>query len=109
MKRPSNDKVQYLVNPRPDLIEDVELWARLLLKAYPIDGAKSDGLFAALHGMRCAGARLRLGQTTAILSSPEDFGQDEWAEWKAKYLEPHRETLLRLLKELMPAKSEAVA
>lgn len=107
MKPLSNDKVQYLVNPRPDLIEDVDLWARLLLKAYPIDGSKSDGLFAALHGMRCAGARLRLGQTTAILSSPEDFGQDEWACWKQEHLEPHRETLLRLLKELMPIEEVA--
>ena len=99
MKQKSKAEMEYLVNPRPDLGEDSELWARLLLKAYVIDSGNREGLFWALHGMRCVGARLRLGKSTAIMEAGQ-VAAPEYEAWKRQYLEPHRETLLRLLREI---------
>ena len=91
--------IECLINPRPDLTEDVDLWARLLVKAYQYDGRKENGLFDALHSFRCAGCRLRMGRTTAIIE-PGDMTPDEYAECKAQWLQPHAEKLRELLKGL---------
>ena len=91
--------MQYLVGPRPDLASDADLWARLLLKAYPLDGHDPSGLFWALHGLRCCGARLRVGATSLILERGE-IAEDEYARLRAQHLVPHAGTLKRLLAEV---------
>ncbi len=106
MKHLNNESVAALINPRPDLIEDADLWARLLLKAYPIDGEDPEGLFWILHGLRCVGARLRLGATTAVLE-PGEISAEAYAAYKAQYLEPHRPKLLQLLREVGSVKAIA--
>ncbi len=101
-----NDDVAHLVNPRPDLAEDAELWARLLLKAWPIDNADPDGLFWALHGLRCLGAQLVMLQGTAKLQ-PGEIPAEQYAADRARYLVPHAAELRRLLAEIampVPAK-----
>lgn len=96
MRRVSSEEMAYLTNPRPDLVEDADLWARLLLKAYPIDGNNPHGLFWALHGLRCCGARLRVGATSLILERGE-MAEDEYARLRAQYLVPRAGQLKRLL------------
>jgi len=90
--------MQYLVNPRPDL-EGADLWARLLLKAYPYDGGNPEGLFWVLHGLRCCGARLCVGKSSLLLSRGE-LDEDEYARLRAKYLVPHAAQLRQMLAEL---------
>jgi hypothetical protein len=86
-------------DPRPDLYADSSLWARLLRAAYALDSDDPDGLFWALHGFRCYGASLRLGEHTAILG-PGEIDPADYAAWKRRYLEPHREALVCLLARL---------
>lgn len=102
MKKISDAEVQHMMNPRPDLTEDVDLWARLLLKAYALDGQIRNGLFWTLHGFRCLGAHLRMGKSSAILEKGE-ISEQEYAALKAKWLEPFREQLIKLLAELAVA------
>jgi len=124
---------QKWTDPRPDLYADSSLWTRLLRAAYGQDGGDPRGLFAALHGFRCCGASLRLGNHTAILDpgeiTPADY--DDWKcrcarlsshcamigeitpadydDWKRRYLEPHREALVCLLAGLAGAAAQCVA
>jgi hypothetical protein len=109
VQKPSDEEVRQFVNPRPDLTEDAELWARLLLKAYAEDGQIKNGLAWNLHGFRCMGAHLRLGAKTVILERGE-ISEAEYQAWKAQWLEPFRERLVRILAELFVAtKREGVA
>lgn len=99
MRHKSREEMQYLVNPRPDLTEGADLWARLLLKAYPLDGDNPKGLFWALHGLRCLGASLRVGKSTLLLGRGQ-IEEAEYARLRAQYLVPHAAALTRLLAEL---------
>ena len=86
-------------DPRPELAEDDRLWKRLLFAAYVEDGQDSDGLFGALRGLRCHGAALRLGKSTAILG-PGEIDPAKYADWRRQYLVPHGAELRGLLAEL---------
>ena len=95
-------------DPRPDLYQDSSLWQRLLTAAQALDGDEPDGLYRALDGFRCCGARLRLGRATAVLL-PGDIGQAEYSTWRREYLQAHAETLTRLLRDLLPERAQAAA
>jgi len=99
---------QKWTDPRPDLYADSSLWTRLLRAAYGQDGGDPRGLFAALHGFRCCGASLRLGNHTAILD-PGEITPADYDDWKRRYLEPHREALVCLLAGLAGAAAQCVA
>ncbi|MHB0858824.1 MAG: hypothetical protein ACYC5M_14810 [Anaerolineae bacterium] len=91
----------HYLNPRPDLAEDQPLWASLLSAAYRMDGQDPEGLFWALKGLRCLGARLRVGRHTLLLERGE---QDEatYLAHRSRYLLPHAEILCALLVEGLP-------
>src|SRR5262249_32715603 len=55
---PHPPRPPYLLDPRPDLAADTHAWQALLELAFLLDGEAPDGLFGALHGVRCCGARL---------------------------------------------------
>jgi hypothetical protein len=61
------DKNEYLgpvfSDPRNDLPEDSFLWLQLLANAYRINYE----LFGVLHGLRCMGTRIIMGNTQYIL------------------------------------------
>lgn len=85
-------------DPRPELAEDTNLWRRLLFAAY-VEGHDPDSLFWILQGLRCYGAALRLGKSTAILEHGE-IDAAEYAQWRAQYLAPKAGELRPLLAEL---------
>lgn len=90
------DLLQLLADPRPDLAEDSGQWERLLAVAYGLDGNEPRGVFGALHGMRCLGARLAVINGQAKLFAGE-IEQGEYNELRETWLAPHHEQLQRLL------------
>lgn len=93
------ERVYWTTGPRPDLVEDSSLWARLLSLAYSIDGGDPYGMFQALHCLRCEGARLQVAQDTAVLD-PGEWAPEEYVDVWGQYLAPHSGELTRLLCEL---------
>lgn len=86
-----------ITDPRRfDLPEDTELWTGLLSRAHALDGEASQGLFGALHGLRCFGARLQSTRTGMRLS-PGDMTRAEYRVLREEYLVPHAGVLRRLL------------
>ena len=90
---------QVLADPRSDLEDDRWLWEHLLMWAW--DGFESDGLFGALKGLRCGGARLVVESDKARLM-PGTWDALEYAALRNKYLMPHAAKLQRLLSDLGP-------
>ena len=98
----------YLYDPRPDLAADSRVWQALLELAFLLDGEAPDGLFGALHGVRCCGARLvprgedrrpgagyRMGPGDAYLG-----GAAAWAADRARWLAPSADVLTPVLRGL---------
>ncbi len=82
--------------PRPDLVADSPHWCRLLGLAYDQDGDDGNGVFGALHGIRCMGARLiRKGAGWVIRGEYDGYDAD-----RRNWLLPHRAPLTQLLTEL---------
>jgi hypothetical protein len=80
---------------------DSLLWTAVLAWTYDLDGAEPDGLFGALRGMRCLGARLE--ETAAgVRLCPGELSRSEYAELRTRYLMPHARLVERLLAELSP-------
>lgn len=97
-----------IVDPRPDFLEDSALWTKLLKLVGRRYGAEGLELFGILHGMRCCGLRVRVGQSGGYVLRPEISYKDgfkdlyEYETLRDKYLKPHVKTiteLMRLLKE----------
>ena len=80
-------------DPRPDLVEDSDLWSRLLALAVEVNV----DLAWTLNGFRCFGARLEdRGATVRIVAGDcEDYDalRDQW-------LLPYRRTLTALLQRV---------
>ncbi len=89
---------EYLIEPRPDLEEDTNLWSRLLVAAWAVDGELSDGLFGALHGMRCCGAKLEKADQVTI--SRGEIMQIEFVQLYNRWIQPHQSKLQPLLEAL---------
>jgi hypothetical protein len=101
----------WALNPRPDLAEDADLWRRLLAAA-----ALSDrpGVYGALHGVRCCGARLvangagyRItgpapddGPLSYREPDPETGEIGTWESDREGWLLPHRAAITVLLRSL---------
>jgi len=88
-----------LFDPRPDLTDDSQTWHELLMAARAIDGAEPEGLYGALHGMRCLGCRIAVVNGRAKLFRGE-IAEDEYAALRDRWLRPHHETLVRLLENI---------
>jgi hypothetical protein len=97
--RQLESKAQHeLADPRArDYPEDSHLWGRLLCWAY--DGGNAFGLFGALHGLRCGGARLERHERTVRLLRG-DWEEAGYAALRENYLLPHGQRLTRLLTDL---------
>ncbi|MGH2531568.1 MAG: hypothetical protein ACRDJW_04605 [Thermomicrobiales bacterium] len=88
------DRERFTADPRPDLTDDSGLWRRLLAAAYDRDGHAPAGVFGALHGLRCEGARLVVAGGRVRLESGE-LG-DEYQALKQSSLTPHTAAIMRL-------------
>lgn len=87
-------------DPRPDLQEDSADWAKLLTRTFAYDSGKPDGLFAALHYLRCAhDCVIDFSGPSLRVANPQD---NEYQRIREQVLLP-RVTLIRnLLAELTP-------
>jgi hypothetical protein len=91
------------LDARPDLADDATHWRQLLRGAYALDGNRSDGLFGALHGLRCSGARLSVARGHPRLL-PGEIESSAYRDWRERWLMPHREALTLLLGQLTSAR-----
>ncbi|WP_256846869.1 hypothetical protein [Paenibacillus sp. Pae108] len=100
-------------DPRPDLTDDVHLWADLLLMADGKDKeagriyGEVDTLCGVLNGFRCGGTRLRAGKSMWVLKPDIDpsgiaawESQAEYDDFKARYLQQWGDVIPDLLKAL---------
>ena len=87
-------------DPRPDLVGDHSSFQALLATAFRRDGQDPHGVFGALVGIRCCGARLAsAGQPSAWrLVRGEEMDEAEYAGYRQTYLAPHTPALTRLLR-----------
>ncbi len=104
-------------DPRPDLAADHDRWQALLEAAYRCDGQDPHGVFGALNGIRCCGARLEVMAVTkqALPSAGarrgwrlvrgDELTEAEYQRLRAAYLAPHTEALTRLLSAPPAARS----
>lgn len=94
-------------DPRPDLVGDHARWLLVLDLAYHRDAADPEGVFGALFGARCCGARIEHMDDDWTLK-PEgppprwrlargEIPADEWAAIRARWLLPHRAALVEIL------------
>jgi hypothetical protein len=86
---------------REDLPVDSGLWSAALARCYDLDGDDPDGLFGALRGMRCLGARLE-ETASGVRLRPGELSRTEYAELRERYLMPHAPLVERLLAGLTP-------
>lgn len=104
-------------DPRPDLAADHDRWQALLEAAYRCDGQDPHGVFGALNGIRCCGARLEVMAVTKQappstnaqpgwrLVRGDELTEAEYQRLRAAYLAPHTEALTRLLSAPPAARS----
>lgn len=93
----------FAADPRPDLVADHALWARLLAASYLLDGAAHncrDGLHAALHGLRSCGAALETMPDGRIRLVAGEIPPEDWLGWRSRWLHPRSAELIVLLKDL---------
>jgi hypothetical protein len=94
-------------DPRPDLTGDHVRWSVLLALAWNIDGWDPYGIYGALSGVRCCGAAL-VTDVQPLDLTPEgpplrwrltrgEIPEPEWRSYRARWLWPHKETLVKLL------------
>ena len=77
---------QWAADPRPDITADSAWWERLLGMAYDQDGDDPDGLFGALHGLRCGGAKLLPVPPDKTRLSRGEWDADEYAQLRDHWL-----------------------
>ena len=86
------------MDPRPDLTRDSAAWERLLQATFIQDGHDQDGLYGTLHGLRCLGFILETYRGGVRLV-PDALHIDDYGDWRERYLAPHRERLIGLLRQ----------
>lgn len=91
------------MDPRPDLTKDSALWTKLL----QLVQGKDPFLAGVLHGFRCMGTRLHFRKNGYVLrgdTAPDGLyawtSLQEYDEEKEKWLGPHREKLVELLRQI---------
>jgi len=93
-------------DPRPDLSADHARWLVLLELAYRRDAADPAGVFGALNGIRCCGARIVAsgGAKPAWRLTRGEMTAAEWQAIRVKWLLPH----LAVLQELLGTPASAI-
>lgn len=85
-------------DPRPDLVADHAHWEDLLGRAWRLDAADTEGVYGALNGMRCCGARLERTQSAGWrLVKGDELSAIEYHTYRVSYLVPHTAAITRLL------------
>lgn len=85
-------------DPRADIggIEESFMWAWLISSAWD----KSKELAGTLHGFRVYGCRLEKSENGWRINPGADWQEGEYAAAREKYLVPHKNLLMQLLREL---------
>ena len=94
-----------MVGPGPDLADDHDRWLALLEAAYRHDGEDPNGVYGALNGVRCCGARLASqsqGEAGAARVSWRtlpgvEISQAQWQALPTRWLLPHTAAIRALL------------
>jgi hypothetical protein len=99
-------RARLTADPRADdCPEDSLFWQDLMERSYAYDGHDARGLFGALHGFRCLGARLERRPAGGYRLVPGEIPDREYQRLRAEWLLPHRDALIRLLAgEILPPK-----
>ena len=85
-------------DPRPDLVADHAHWEDLLGRAWRLDAADPEGVYGALNGMRCCGARLARTQSAGWrLVKGDELSAIEYHTYRVSYLVPHTVAITKLL------------
>jgi hypothetical protein len=87
----------WTTDPRNDMTCDTILWTDLLSRAYDHDADDPNGLFGALHGLRCLGAQLATTDEGYRLL-PGEIGE-AYPVYRARYLALHAAALRNLLRQ----------
>ncbi len=97
------NNLDYRIDPRPDLEEDSALWTKLLTSALSLNVE----LTQVLHAMRGGGTML-LKQGDRYVIKPLIDSKTGWdslqdyEEIRDKYMLPHKDHIVQLLKEFGP-------
>lgn len=99
----SGTELDYRIDPRPGLEEDSALWTELLTNATAINIEVTQ----VLHAMRGGGTVIVQQEERYVLKplidSKTGWGSsEEYAETRDKYLLPHKDQIIGLLKGLGP-------
>jgi hypothetical protein len=101
-------KVIFTLDPRSDITSDHHHWELILHNAKalfntpkPVNDAGPSTLFAILHGLRCAGAKIEeTKQAYKLLPGEEEFVDPaEWEATKRRWLDPVKDDLVSLFKQ----------
>lgn len=94
-------------DPRPDLAGDHARWELVLELAYHRDAADPEGVYGALCGVRCCGARIEHADDNWTLTAEGppprwrlvrgEIPADEWAQIRTRWLLAHRTALEEIL------------
>ena len=96
-------------DPRPDLVADHSRWWLVLAAAWRLDGQDPDGVYGALSGLRCCGARLEIAgpanwslqpegpPPTWKLTRGEEMTEEQYQGYRQTYLVPHTAAIRKLL------------
>jgi len=79
------------LDPRPDLVEDHESWATMLLiadRAYH-PGHEKREVAGILHGLRALGARLERNEAGTLRLVPGEIESAEYGDYRERYLLAH--------------------
>ncbi|MGI8474862.1 MAG: hypothetical protein ACR2OO_00550 [Thermomicrobiales bacterium] len=83
-------------DPRPDILHDTHHWLLLLRSAHSQDGGDPHGLFGVLHGLRCLGARLTVGDGQWRIERGE-MAPAEYRAYRTDFLAPRAAAITSLL------------
>lgn len=90
-------KARWTADPRSDIAADSALWVKLLSLAYDYDHDDPRGLFGALHGLRCGGAKLLPVPPDRARLTRGEWEADQYAQLREQYLVPQAEALGEML------------
>jgi hypothetical protein len=87
------------VDPRSDLFLDSENWTRLLRYAANAYGEGPESVVGIIDGIRCMGACITVKDGVARIR-PGDMDATEYADIKAKWMQPYAAEITRILGEV---------
>ena len=87
-------------DPRKDIEEDSELWVKVLRQAENINNQ----VYSNLHGLRCAGCRLKIkDKQLTLIPNLDDYykSNEQWLNDREEYLLPYAKDIKSIFEAVM--------